>query len=236
MKTNCRFHFILFLILLLPVSATNVLTAEPQDMATSWQTELLIKPYNPEKVFEAQEWNIRLFREINSHHSPGWDHFMVFFDTLGIPFHKMGKKVDIGISWILIPLFLLTWKFRRRYFIPLIAGLLLETLIVVLLKELFPQPRPLNLLENIHSLLLLGSRSFPSGHTAMVTVIAVIMMHKTEWWNKTLWIMFCLIIAYQRIYTGAHFPLDVMTGVGVGLLSGLTILLAFKHRIKKPVQ
>jgi membrane-associated phospholipid phosphatase len=201
----------------------------------SWRIELGVKQEISEDVFEDQEWNIALFRLINSHHTPGWDKFMVFFDTLGIPFEKYGWKVDIGISWILIPLFILTWLFRRRYFVPLTVGLLLETLCVVILKEIFPQPRPLSLLENVHILLQLGSRSFPSGHTAMMTVIATIMMNRTSWGVKSLWILAVLLISYQRIYTGAHFPLDVATGWGIGLFAGTAVLLFFRKRLRRKI-
>lgn len=209
------------------------LHADASQQTEDWRTELSVKPNIAEDVFEDQEWNIALFRLINSHHTPGWDRFMVFFDTLGIPFEKFGWKVDIGISWILIPLFLLTWRFRRNFFLPLIAALLLETLCVVILKEIFPQPRPLSLLENVHSLLHLGSRSFPSGHTAMMTVIAVVMMNRTSWGIRTLWILAVLLISYQRIYTGAHFPLDVVAGWMIGILTGSAVLLFFRKRLQR---
>ena len=69
--------------------------------------------------------------------------------------------------------------------------------------------------------------SFVSGHAILVfAMAAVISPYLRGPWKAVLWTVTGLILL-ARLYLGAHFPLDVLGGAGLGLLigSGLNLLI-----------
>jgi undecaprenyl-diphosphatase len=65
-------------------------------------------------------------------------------------------------------------------------------------------------------------QSFPSGHATMVTALAVTMApHLPARLRPLPWVAAGLVIV-ARVYSGAHHPLDVVGGAGLGLVVGGT--------------
>jgi undecaprenyl-diphosphatase len=63
-------------------------------------------------------------------------------------------------------------------------------------------------------------RSFPSGHAAnnmAVAVVLILFFPRFGW----LYLPIALLIGYSRVYTGSHWPLDVMAGMILGLFGGV---------------
>ncbi len=62
--------------------------------------------------------------------------------------------------------------------------------------------------------------SFPSGHVIMVTTIGLVIAEGT--WPTWSWAPVLAIGAVMvgRVYVGAHNPLDVLCGLGVGMVAG----------------
>ena len=62
--------------------------------------------------------------------------------------------------------------------------------------------------------------SFPSGHVILVAAVACVAATSvpTAWW----WVpaLLTVLVMFGRVYVGAHNPLDVTAGLGVGLLLG----------------
>ena len=61
--------------------------------------------------------------------------------------------------------------------------------------------------------------SFPSGHAAnnMAVATVLILFYPRRGW---LYLPIALLIAYARIYTGSHWPLDVLAGIILGIGGG----------------
>ena len=59
-------------------------------------------------------------------------------------------------------------------------------------------------------------RSFPSNHAANTAAVALV---AALFWRRRGWLAFvpALVVAWSRIYTGAHWPLDVAAGICLGI-------------------
>jgi len=64
-----------------------------------------------------------------------------------------------------------------------------------------------------------NGRSFPSGHAANNMAVATVLMlfYRRRGW---VYLPVALLICYSRIYTGSHWPLDVLAGILLGILGG----------------
>lgn len=74
-------------------------------------------------------------------------------------------------------------------------------------------------------------RSFPSGHAANNMAVATVLILFFRW-RGALYLPLALMICYSRVYTGNHWPLDVVAGMFLGIAGGYlaTRLLQFFWR------
>jgi undecaprenyl-diphosphatase len=63
-------------------------------------------------------------------------------------------------------------------------------------------------------------KSFPSGHAANNMAVATVLILFFGW-RGALYLPFALLIGYARLYTGAHWPFDVLGGFVLGLIGGI---------------
>ncbi|HEX2952141.1 MAG TPA: phosphatase PAP2 family protein [Armatimonadota bacterium] len=172
-------------------------------------------------VFEDFSVNIKAFYWINSHHTNVSDVFFRFYSYL-------------GSGWVLLLILLFAFFYRKRLVLPLIIAIAIETIIVTVMKQVFDQPRPAALLDpnTVHFVTeKLFLCSFPSGDTAMAAVIGFVMQYGERWGVRLLWILYPVLIAYERVYIGVHFPLDVVTGFVIGALVALGTLWFMRKRL-----
>ena len=191
--------------------------------------------YAPEmsgRTLESFDLNINIFRTVNSNRNSGLD---LLFSLL----------INIGKAGWLFPVVVIMWYFqRKRYqvlpvahtFIKRIANgfrwffrrdhitvLLLAqgagAVVVRLFKEFCSQPRPAILLPNVTLNERVYMGSFPSGDVCFAVSLAVVLFTiSTKWWQRTLCVVYALLIGYERMYVGAHFPLDVFTGALIAVV------------------
>lgn len=113
-----------------------------------------------------------------------------------------------------------------------LAALLVSNVIVYLLKFIIAEPRPFIALPNV-DLLVSESEpfSFPSGHTAssFAATVVIGLKYKFNLKGKNHRLIYPLltfagVIGFSRIYIGVHYPLDVVFGALIGILSALLVL------------
>jgi undecaprenyl-diphosphatase len=95
------------------------------------------------------------------------------------------------------------------------------------IKYWFERPRPCHVLHNVRLLVSCGSGySFPSSHAVNNFAGALILAFffpRGKWW----FFGFAAIVAYSRVYVGAHYPSDILGGAIIGLCCAASVLVAF---------
>jgi glycosyltransferase 2 family protein len=153
-------------------------------------------------------WERSLFHDIND--LPG------FLDIPLWPIQQLGVLV-VGPIAALIALAL----GRRRLAIALVAATVAKLLAERLVKMVATRERPgVSIGDSAH---LRGDvpasgESFVSGHAILVTALAgVVAPYLPGRWKLVPWALVALVLV-ARVYVGAHNPLDVVCGAGVGLV------------------
>ncbi|MED1622292.1 undecaprenyl-diphosphatase [Bacillus pseudomycoides] len=89
--------------------------------------------------------------------------------------------------------------------------------------QFYSHHQPFAVLPNVNQLVEHEiDNSFPSDHTILFFSICVSiwLVRKKEGW---LWLMLAFCVAISRIWVGVHYPIDVVTGALVGIISALFV-------------
>ncbi len=164
-----------------------------------------------------------------------WDRdTLIYLNGLGIEeYDAFWSAVTNIFTWT--PLFvlffiLIFWKFSRKealYVTLTIIALIIFILVATdLTKEFYERLRPNNNTQ-INSIIRViknpAGFSFFSGHASSsfsITTLIVLFLRKRIKWS---WIFYVwpLLFALSRIYLGVHYPVDIIVGAMVGILSAL---------------
>ena len=168
------------------------------------------------------------FQLINSNHHPLADQFFKYFTHYGD-----------GLMWA--PLGIYCFFFRRKYFIAVVAGVLISTLLAQILKRvIFPDElRPIGYLSKtfhvhiVDGVTMRKAHSFPSGHTTTAFTMALIMAYII---NRRFWSILLPLLAflagYSRVYLAQHFPTDIFAGMCIGIVSAISSLLVYRKFVR----
>ena len=81
-----------------------------------------------------------------------------------------------------------------------------------------------------------GKFGYFSAHAAnsfaVVTFFSLVFKPYLKWFPLIL-LIWGLIVSYSRIYIGVHFPLDIVTGISIGLLLGWLFFVLKRYAVKK---
>ena len=163
------------------------------------------------------ELDTSLFLILNSYHSNFWDTIMLMIT----------RKEPWFPFYAVLVYFVIKNYLSKSWLIILFIGItiLLSDQISVLMKESIQRYRPVHNPEIehlVHNVLRKGSLyGFLSSHAA--NVFAVFVFTTRLFRNRGFWMLmlfWAVIVSYSRIYSGVHYPLDILFGGLLGWLIG----------------
>jgi undecaprenyl-diphosphatase len=144
---------------------------------------------------------------------------------LDAPMQLLSRAGAGGAVWfaILFLVFVFGGRTGRRLAITGAIAIAVAALVSdEILKGLVQRPRPFDPTQLGHQARVLGAAasgfSFPSGHASISFAAAAVLRRLGRGWAWLGWVLAALI-SFSRVYVGAHFPLDVLGGLAVGLFS-----------------
>ena len=140
---------------------------------------------------------------------------------------------QMGDALIFLSFLTLLLIYAPKVWEALLSALLVSAVFSNVLKNIFAVPRPAATFEDNSFVIigekLTGNNSLPSGHSMTVfTILTVLILaFLPKRWNKRIiWslliISIGLLLAFTRVGVGAHYPLDVLSGCSIGIISGLS--------------
>ena len=173
-------------------------------LAAGWALSL------PDSVSSAEEWVFRLVNDL-----PDW------IEAPSWPFMQMGAIIAVPVVAVVSLALFRNWR------IPLLMTMagVGSWLLAKVIKEIVARGRPAAFLTDINLRPEWEGLGFPSGHAAIGFAIAVVLtLALTRPWRWAVWSV-AVIAGLLRMYTGAHLPLDVVGGWGMGAALGALALL-----------
>lgn len=160
---------------------------------------------------------------INGFYNPQLDYFFQYVTYLGD-----------GLIYIPMVVYCLFWN--RKYLVPVIAGIIICTVLTHVLKRVvFPEElRPVSLevekviIHKVEGVPLHRQHSFPSGHTSTAFTVALLLVSVMR---RKIWAyilpMVAFLVGYSRVYLAQHFVTDVTVGMLIGITSAYLALLIY---------
>lgn len=169
-----------------------------------------------EEVFGGSDlvaFDLAFARALRESASPGWERFFAAVSWLG-----EREAIAVATLAVAIRLFVAHDVVLAFGWIAAQAG---GGLLNLMLKATFERTRP----EFADPLLTASSWSFPSGHVMGTFILfglgAYILLRNVRSWTVaaivvTLSLLWCMTMAFSRLYLGVHFASDVIAGVVAG--------------------
>jgi len=132
-----------------------------------------------------------------------------------------------GDSWFwLIGLGLLWWlgaEDWKQLALVMIIGIAVTAVIVLVIKFTVRRRRPQGEWGRIYR--STDPHSFPSGHAARSSMLAVIALGLGPLWLGLSLLVWAPLVGLARIILGVHYPSDVLAGMALGILMGVLVLI-----------
>jgi len=157
----------------------------------------------------------------------------VCFDGLIIFFGQYFAYILVAVFVIIVLLNKKENKERTKIFaLATISTILSRGVITEIIRFFYNSPRPF-LNPGVHQLIFNEtSGSFPSGHAAFFFALAMAIFFFHKKWS-IVFFTGAILIGVSRIIAGVHWPIDVLGGAIIGILSSLVICKIFKISYNK---
>lgn len=116
-----------------------------------------------------------------------------------------------------------------------LSVILSRGLVTTIIRYFYPHPRPFDF-YHFSSLIPESGNSFPSGHMAFLFALSM-----TVYFINKRWGMYfggaSFFVGVARIFVGVHWPLDILGGILVGVISASIIhilVLPYYRKLKEP--
>jgi glycosyltransferase 2 family protein len=163
---------------------------------------------------------------------PGWEErlFDAINDLPGWLYPPIWALQQLGVL-IVGPVVAIVAAVTRRFRLALAALIATGTKLVLeqTVKTIVDRQRPATSIGDDVELrgdVPTHGESFPSGHAVLVAALAaVVAPYLPPRWRALPWVLVAIVML-ARVYVGAHNPLDVICGAGLGLAIGSCINIA----------
>jgi len=159
------------------------------------------------------------------------DVFRAINDHTVVPFFVVWPVMQLG-NFLVIPLAAVAALATRRLRLAvslLVGGIAAYLIAADVVRRLVVRGRPATLLDDVHLRHAPAhGLGFVSGHVAVVTALAVIAWPYLGPRWRAVAVAAAVLVALARMYVGAHFPLDVLGGAGLGLAVAGSVRLVFE--------
>ncbi|OOQ61963.1 phosphatase PAP2 family protein [Mucilaginibacter pedocola] len=144
--------------------------------------------------------------------------------------------IAYGISFIALIVSQFTKAKELKYkCMVIVAAAVFSATASTVLKFIIQKPRPVHMLTTIHVLGPAGGWSYPSGHTCDAFFLAMALALTLPQYKKTIFLFYtwAILVAFSRLYLGAHYLSDVLGGIGIGSAMSLLAYLLAQFVAKK---
>jgi undecaprenyl-diphosphatase len=132
-----------------------------------------------------------------------------------------------GDSWFwLLGLALLWWRgvdYWKQLALVMLISIAVTAVVVMAIKFTVRRSRPEGEWGQIYR--STDPHSFPSGHAARCTMLAVIVLGMGPLWFGVTLMVWAPLVGLARIVLGVHYPSDVVAGMALGVLIGVLALI-----------
>ena len=172
------------------------------------------------KLSAVASWSLRVDRSIALHHRTST------LTSVAKAFTKMATPGHIGIGAIVFIPCVLAVLGRRVEAVKTLCILCSTFVLALVAKAVIAEHRPPATLWAIPAD---SGASFPSGHTAVASAIAValVVVAPSRLWRAialVLGVVYAVGVGLSRVYVANHYPLDVVGGVLCALAAGFVVV------------
>jgi undecaprenyl-diphosphatase len=160
------------------------------------------------------EWEVSLFRAAND--LPRQGEWALW------PLQQAGMALAVPAGAIVLFFIVRHW----RPPVTLVAGgIVFGWAGAKVVKEIVGRGRPAELLADVQRgfTVPLSGIGYPSGHAVVVFTLAVVFSPYVPRWLRLSLYGLGVIVAFSRVYVGAHMPLDVIGGAAYGIVIGSVV-------------